>query len=196
MRIAGVIIAGGKSSRMGGREKALLPLAGRPLLAHVINRLAPQVNELAINANGDPQRFAAFNLPVIADRLTEVGTPLAGVKAALAWAIERNADHVLTVPSDCPLLPADLAERLSSQPPAIAESGGQPHYLTGLWPVALHARLHRAMLEEGLRAVRQFAAAVGARHVGWPTQPADPFLNINTPQDLAEVAAILDSPHA
>ncbi len=196
MRIAGVIIAGGKSSRMGGYEKSFLPLAGKPLLAHVIERLRPQVHALAINANGDPARFAPFGLPVIADRL-DIGTPLAGLEAAFAWAAGQQAEWLLTAPSDAPLLPDDLAAQLAVHPPAIAESRGQAHYLTGLWPVSLQARLRTAMEVDELRAVKRWVDLCGARRVIWDTaEGPDPFLNINSPQDLADIAAKMELPHA
>lgn len=183
MTIAGVIIAGGKSTRMGGHEKAFLKLAGKPLLQHVIDRLRPQVEALAINANGDAARFAEFGLPVIADT-HRVGTPLAGLEAALAWGKAQNAELVLTVPSDSPELPVDLVRRLRPEAPAIATSNGQDHYLTGLWPVPLHAMLLNAMQERGLRAVKDFARLAGVRRVEWPVLPRDPFLNLNSPEDV------------
>jgi len=84
--VVGILLAGGKSSRMCGGDKFLLPLAGRPILAHVIERLKPQVAELIISANGDPARFSAFGLPVVEDRLDFYAGPLAGIFAGLEWA--------------------------------------------------------------------------------------------------------------
>lgn len=194
MNIAGVIIAGGRSSRMGGQEKSFLPLAGQPLLAHVIARLRPQVDGLAINANGDPARFAPFSVPVTADRL-ETETPLAGLEAAFAWAVEQNAEWLLSVPCDTPSLPHDLAHRLVPHAPAIAARSGQAHYLTGLWPVSLHGTLRMAIEQRGMRAVKHWAAHCQATEVAWDALPQDPFRNINTPQDLAEVAAALERSH-
>jgi molybdopterin-guanine dinucleotide biosynthesis protein A len=194
MNIAGVIIAGGRSARMGGREKSFLPLAGQPMLAHVIARLRPQVDGLAINANGDPARFASFGVPVTADRL-ETETPLAGLEAAFAWAVEQNAEWLLTVPCDTPLLPHDLAHRLMLHAPSVAASAGQTHYLTGLWPASLHGTLRMAIEQRGMRAVKHWAAHCQATEVAWDALPQDPFRNINTPQDLAEVAAALEQHH-
>lgn len=185
MKIAGVIIAGGKSSRMGGREKAFLPVGGKPLIQHVIARIQPQVDSLAINANGDAERFHSFHLPVIADSISS-GTPLAGLEAALHWAAEQDAEFLLSVPSDSPHLPPDLVARLNPYAPAIAASGGQDHYLTGLWPVRLYGRLAAAIKAEGLRAVKEFCTLVGARRVEWPCEPRDPFLNLNTPEDVSD----------
>jgi molybdopterin-guanine dinucleotide biosynthesis protein A len=184
MRIAGVIIAGGRSSRMGGHEKSFLPLNGEPLIARVIARIAPQVDLLAINANGDPARFADFGLPVFPDRLP-LGTPLAGVEAALHWAAEAGADWLLTVPSDAPDLPSDLVEKLAGSTPAYASSSGRQHYLTALWPVGLHRLLRNAVTAEGLRAVRDFASLAGARAIEWQAEERDPFTNLNSPEDVA-----------
>jgi len=161
MKVAGVIIAGGRSSRMGGREKALLAVGNSPLIQRVIERVRPQVDMLAINANGDPARFAGFDLPVFADRLA-IGTPLAGIEAALYWASQAGADLLLTVPSDTPNLPADLVSRLAAQAPAIAASAGQDHNLTGVWPAELHAVLANAIERNGLRAVKDFARLADA----------------------------------
>jgi len=97
MKVLGVIIAGGKSSRMG-QEKALMAWQGKPLIAHVVERLVPQVEALAINANGDTRRFGFLGLPVFPDELNDIHTPLAGLHAALAGAANNSFDAVLTVP--------------------------------------------------------------------------------------------------
>jgi molybdopterin-guanine dinucleotide biosynthesis protein A len=184
MKLAGVIIAGGRSSRMGGNEKALIAVDGKPLIQRVIERLRPQVDQLAINANGDPSRFVRFGLPVFKDRLP-IGTPLAGIEVALRWAAEAGADQVLTVPSDAPDLPFDLVVRLAGSSPAIAASGGQDHYLTGLWPVGLLDLLAAAIETEGLRAVKDFARLANVNRVTWDVGTRDPFLNLNSPEDIA-----------
>lgn len=178
MKIAGVIIAGGKSSRMG-EDKLLLKLAGKPIIDHVIARLEPQVERLAINANDRPARFAGYE--VIGDIRT-TGSPLAGLHAALAWAQAHGFTHVLTVSGDTPFLPADLAARLSQHQVAIARSLDQDHYLIGLWPVEALAELG-----EDLFRVQDFARLAGAVSVAWP---GDPFFNINTPEDLRRAETI------
>jgi molybdenum cofactor guanylyltransferase len=182
MKVLGVIIAGGKSSRMG-QEKALMVWHGQPLIAHVAERLGPQVETLAINANGDAQRFDSLGLPVFPDELRDIRTPLAGLHAALRWAAAASFDAVLTVPCDGPFLPEDLRLRLEALAPAIATSAGQKHYLTGLWPVALRATLEKA-LGQGQRRVQDFVAASAANVVEWPVGRVDPFANINTPEDF------------
>lgn len=181
-----VILAGGLSRRMGGGDKALLPLAGRPVLARVIERLGPR--PVAINANGDPARFEGFGLPLLPDPVAGHPGPLAGILAAMIWARARGAAQVLTVACDLPFLPTDLAERLGTGP-AIAHSGGRDHPTAGLWPVTLAEGL-RAQLDGGGRRVMDWVATTGARRVAFDGDP-DPFLNLNTPEDLLRAEAIL-----
>ena len=192
MRIAGVIIAGGRSARMG-REKALAMLAGKALLSHVIERIGPQVTAVVINANGDPERFAAFGLTVIADRLSGIGSPLAGLHAALSFAREEGFDAVLTVPSDAPFLPRDLARRLAEvhSTAALAASAGQQHFLTGLWSHALLEELETAIRDRGMVRVKDWAKSCGTVMVEWPDEPYDPFFNVNTQEELAEARRIV-----
>ena len=129
------------SSRMGGGDKCLLPLAGRPILAHVIERLKPQVAELIISANGDPARFSAFGLPVVEDRLDFYAGPLAGILAGLEWARTNRPESrfAITAASDTPFLPADLVDRLRSASGegeanlVVARSAEGMHPVFGLW---------------------------------------------------------------
>lgn len=185
-----VILAGGLSRRMGGGDKALRPLAGRPVLAHVIWRLVPQVGAIAVNANGDPSRFAAFGRPVLADSIPGHPGPLAGILAALDWAAELGFAEVLTVAADLPFLPSDLARRLGSGPaPAIAatpdaSNGPRLHPTCGLWPVSCRADL-RTRIQGGLRRLMDWDQVVRARQVVW-VEGEDPFFNLNCAEDLAE----------
>lgn len=187
MRMAGAIIAGGKSSRMGGVEKTFLGWDGQSILDRIVVRLSPQIDALIVNANGDPARFGG--LTVIPDREAGTPTPLAGLLAVLTWGAEQGFDAVLTVPSDTPFLPRDMVERLSGGGPAIASSAGQDHYLTGLWPSALAPELDRCFVG-GLIRVQDWARLVKARRVVWPAATFDPFFNVNTPDDLAEAQRI------
>lgn len=188
MTIAGVIIAGGRSSRMGGEEKAFKPVGGKNVLDRIIARIKPQVDVLAINANGDSRRFSSTGLAVFPDRLTHITTPLAGIHASLVWARDKGHDLLLTVPVDTPFLPRDLAAKLNA--PAIAASGGQEHFIIGVWAAHLADDLERTISDDGLFRVKDWAARVRAKAVEWPMTPYDPFFNINTPQDLAEAARI------
>lgn len=200
--IAGVILAGGLSRRMGGGDKGLLELAGRPILSHVIARFAPQVAQLALNANGDASRFRDFDLPVLADTVEGFAGPLAGVLAALEWAAANGSvTSVVSAAGDTPFLPVDLVERLASAAGAspgriaVAHSGGRSHPVCALWPVSLRTPLTRA-LAEGQRKVSAFIEGQDHIHVEFAPEMqggrvVDPFFNINTPHDIAEAERIV-----
>lgn len=194
----GLILAGGLSRRMGGGDKALLPLGGRPLLAHVAARLAPQCAELLLNANGDPARMADFALPILPDSIPDHAGPLAGVLTGLDWlAAHRPAtEWLVTAAADTPFLPLDLVARLhaarreAGTPLACAASGDQRHHAIGLWPVSIREAL-RDRLEAGERRLRAVTDRFGVAQAPWPAQPHDPFFNINTPEDRATAEAML-----
>lgn len=176
----GVILAGGAGRRIGGR-KAFVALAGRPLLAHVVDRLAPQVTRLAVNAAPDPG-FAAFGLPVLPDPRPDCG-PLGGILAALDWAEGLGESRVITAAVDTPFLPTDLVRRLaaSTAPAAYASTPEGPHPTTAIWTVGLRSELGRA-LESGVRKVRDWAAAIEAEAIAFDAPEA--FMNVNTSADL------------
>lgn len=194
MRIVGIVLAGGQSRRMGGGDKCLRPLAGKPILAHIVERARPQVAALALNANGDPARFAGFRLPVVADSVPGFAGPLAGVLAGLDWAAASmpQATHVASFASDAPFFPRDLVARLAAAVAdgghdlACAASGGRAHPVFGLWPVALREALRRAMTREDVRKVDVWTARYRMATVDFPAAPLDPFFNANRPEDLAE----------
>lgn len=191
--LPGVILAGGQARRMGGGDKGLLPLAGQSLIEHVIARLTPQCGPLAINANGDPARFAHLGLPVLADTMPGHPGPLAGVLAGLEWAAGLGAPAIITAAADTPFLPMDLTAGLM----AAAERDGAPialaatqegartvrHPTFGLWPTALAGDL-RTALEEGTRKVVVWTDRHGAASALFEAS-AEPFFNVNTPDDLA-----------
>ncbi len=189
MKILGSIIAGGRSSRMEDREKAFLKLAGKSILDLVIGRLEPQVDQLIINANGDPSRFSEFDLAVHPDLIATLKTPLAGLHASLALAKENGSDILITTPSDTPFLPIDMAVRLiegaSKTGAAIATSGGREHYLSGAWKVDLFVDLEKAIARDTLFRVKDWVERSAASKVAWPIAPHDPFFNVNTPEDFA-----------
>lgn len=196
MKPAGIILAGGLARRMGGGDKPLVEIGGRPILAHVIERLAPQCATLAISANGDPARFAAFGLPVVADSVEGFAGPLAGVLAGMDYAAAAGATNVLSAPGDTPFLPRDLVARLATAQEqagadiAVAASGGRAHHTVALWSVALRNGLRRALTEEGERKVSAFIARYSSITVDWPVRPNDPFFNVNAPEDIAPAIMI------
>lgn len=193
MTIVGVLLAGGQSQRMGGGDKNLRLIAGKPILDHVIERAKPQVDTLALNANGDAARFARFGLPVIADSVAGFAGPLAGVLAGLDWAAEHfpEAELVASFATDAPFLPRDLVRRLvvaleeGGFDLACAQSNGQVHPVFGLWPVSLRDNL-RAALAAGERKVDRWTARFKLVEVEFLAEPVDPFFNANRPEDLAE----------
>jgi molybdopterin-guanine dinucleotide biosynthesis protein A len=194
----GLVLDGGLGRRMGGIDKGLVLIAGRPMLAHAIERLRPQCAGLAISANGDPARFAGFGLPVLADEPQNFAGPLAGVLAGLEYCVRLapGMTHVATLPADAPFAPQDFVARLhearraSGATVAVAVSGGRRHPVAALWPVALAADLRRALTEERLRKVEDYAARYPVALAEWPCQPVDPFFNVNSPEDLVRAEAL------
>lgn len=190
-RPLGVILAGGQATRMGGGDKGLRLVAGKPLLAHVIDRLVPQVERVILNANGAPERFADFALPVVADSLPDWPGPLAGVLAGLDWAAAHGAEAIVSVAADTPFFPQDLVARLeqAAGPSGLALAATRAegklwrHPTFGLWPVALRDDLRDA-LKGGLRKVVLWTDRHAAGVAEFDTQPFDPFFNINTPEDI------------
>lgn len=196
MKVGCVLLAGGLGTRMGGTDKAMLQLGGRPLLAHVIDRMAPQVEKLAINANGDVARFAAYGLPVIADPMAGFPGPLAGILAGLRWAASCNLPLLVSVPVDTPFLPQDLAAGfveavdMAGAEIAVAVSEGRPHPTASLWPVHIADDLETA-LQGGTRRIKEFMQDYRVIEVAFATEAIDPFFNVNVPDDLARAEAAL-----
>ena len=204
--VTGVLLAGGRSQRMGGNEKALLEIAGEPMLAHVIARMRPQAGTLVINANGDPERFSPFDLPVIPDTIEDFAGPLAGLHAGMMWAQSKtpNARFIASAPGDIPFLPHELVARLKSAlrasraTCAIAASGNMRHPIVGLWDITLAGAVADA-LENGVRAMHRFAEDNASTVVDFPDVEIggvviDPFFNVNTPADLETARALFPSP--
>lgn len=192
-----VVLAGGRSSRMG-RPKAGLILNGRTILDHIVERLAPQVGSIALNLNADPGVNLPPGLPVLPDTVSGYLGPLAGVLTAMRHAAEiaPHATHVLTVATDTPFFPDDLVGRLSSVPDlegkiAVAWSNGEMHPLFALWPVMLADDLEAWIRTDTKLRVRAFIARHPSAAVDFPVLatkagPLDPFFNINTPEQLRE----------
>ena len=196
-----LLLAGGKSRRMGGGDKNLLDLGGRPLLAHVMARSLPQGASAIINANGDAGRFDGFGLPVIADVIDGFAGPLAGVLTGLEHAAAHHPDvtHVISLATDAPFLPRDLAVRLMTAVAdgaemAQASSSGRRHPVFAIWPVAIADGLRTALVDEGLRKIDDFTARYDCAVIDFTTEDEgapDPFTNLNTPEDLEMVRGLL-----
>jgi molybdenum cofactor guanylyltransferase len=190
--ITGVILAGGRGTRMGGEDKGLLPLAGKPMIAHVIDRLAPQVATLIISANRNLDAYRQFGLPVISDRIPGFGGPLAGLHSALSTI---HTDWLISVPCDTPYVPVDYVPRMCTaidrQPAGVVHDGTRLQ--------AGFCLLHRdllpqltAALDAQEFAVHRFLHKVHAVHVNFSDE-ADAFRNINTPEELAQAQTVHDT---
>lgn len=197
--IVGLVLAGGLSRRMGGGDKCLRLLGGRPILARILDRLRPQVGAVVVNANGDAERFSSFGAPVAADTVDGFAGPLAGVLAGLRWVARHRpeARFMVSVASDAPFFPADLVARLvagaeaAGTPMACAMSQGRTHPVFGLWPVDLVEDLDHALRVEDTRKVDAWTNRHGCAAVVFGEEGYDPFFNVNRPEDLAAAEEML-----
>jgi molybdopterin-guanine dinucleotide biosynthesis protein A len=195
----GILLAGGLARRMGGGDKALKQIGGMTILDRVIATMRPQCAGLLLNANGDPGRFAALGLPVVADDVPDFAGPLAGILAGLDW-IAANHPAIrfaVSLPTDTPFLPHDLVERLqtaraeTSAELACARSGDTIHPVVGLWPVTIRAALRKTLVDDGVRRIDRFTQRYRLAYAGWPATPLDPFFNANAPEDIAAAERLL-----
>ena len=189
--------------RPEGGDKSLRNLNGQPMLAHVLNRIARQVDRVVLNANGDPARFGDFGLDVVADPISGFVGPLGGVLAGMEWCLKHapSATHLVSVSADAPFIPLDLVSRLSGAARdcpsaiAIARSLGSLHPVIGSWPIVHTADLRAALLS-GTRKVLAWTDKHGTLPVDFPTiqiagREIDPFFNANHPEELAEASRLL-----
>ncbi|MDG2474228.1 MAG: molybdenum cofactor guanylyltransferase MobA [Paracoccaceae bacterium] len=193
--MVGVILAGGLASRMGGGDKSLKLLGEKTILEYVIDRLSPQVTRVVLNANGDPQRFSKFKIPVIHDQTDRFLGPLAGVLSGLDWANDNGFNQIVTVAADTPFFPMSLVKTLcdslsnSDSQIALATSNGKDskkiirHPTFGLWPVSLRNNL-RDSLNLGVRKVVTWTELHDHVDVLFKIDVEDPFFNVNTYEDL------------
>ncbi len=203
-KVLGCVLAGGQSRRMGGGDKSLLDLGGKSMLDIILARLSPQVPNIILNANGDPQRFARYELPVMADPIGEFAGPLAGVLAGLTYAAENcpGVSHVVSVAGDTPFFPTALVESLIGAVPAdepviaLASSSSKLHPVFGLWPVSLLNDLQTWLRTGQSGKVLAFVDRHDSVEVSFDLDPAtglDPFFNANRPDDLATVRKTLSA---
>jgi molybdopterin-guanine dinucleotide biosynthesis protein A len=198
---AGLVLAGGTSRRMGGADKALALLGGRPLVAHALDRLRPQARAVAISSNASPAAFAALAAPVLADPdEARLSGPLSGILSGLIWADRvAGCGHLLTAAVDTPLFPRDLGARLTAAAEghagriAVARSGGRWHPVFALWPVAMAEALRNHLRERDDFSVMRFLDGRDFVGVEFDLGPdgSDPFFNVNTPGDLVASEAMI-----
>jgi molybdenum cofactor guanylyltransferase len=186
--VTGLVLAGGQGSRMGGVDKGLQEFRGKPMVAHVIERFAPQVGELLINANRNPEAYSRFGHRVIADEIEGFAGPLAGFERGLAHA---SGTLLMTVPCDSPFLPLDLVQRLrdalerETAQLAVAKTGDQAHPVFSLMRRDVHSSL-RDFLASGQRKIDKWYGALRVVEVSFDDE-AEAFLNINTREELAKL---------
>jgi len=199
--LVGVILAGGSSTRMG-RDKLLMPVAGKPMLTHTVERLSSQVDRLVLSANGDPGRFSAFGLPVAADVITGRLGPLAGLHAGMLWSKANlpDARFIISVAADTPFFPPDFVARLSqghdTATIVLAASSGGTHSVFGLWPIKLAGDLETFLTNGENPKVLNFADRHRPQVVSFADlalangETVDPFFNVNTPEDARRAEQI------
>lgn len=192
----GVILAGGLSRRMEGPEKSLLELNNKPLIEWVADKLSSQTNQLILNANGEPERFAHLDLIIQPDTVEGYAGPLAGILAAMRWAeLNTSLTHIITAAADTPFFPQDYVKSMLKQAKekeasiALASSNDRKHPVFGLWPVKLADALEEFIVDENNRKVMMFVERYPNCLVNFheTIEGVDPFFNVNTPDDM-EVA--------
>ncbi len=195
--LAGVILAGGRSRRMGGGVKALAPLGGKPLIQHVIGRLQPQVQSLVLGVEKHVLEFEAFGLPQVVDPAPGSRGPLGGLLSAMAN-METGCDWLLLAPCDAPFLPNDLAKRLlncaldEDRAGCVVRYGSELQPTFSLWHRRLLARLEEAVLEAGMTGFKQFLRDTSVATLDWESSDLSPFFNINDPDALLEATRLLE----
>ena len=197
--VCGLLLAGGQSRRMGGGDKCLRRLGGQTVLARILHIVRPQVGPLVLNANGDGARFADYDLPVASDVVDGFAGPLAGVLTGLEWALANapECQWLVSFACDAPFAPRDLVSRFlaavaeENADMACATSAGRDQPVFGLWPVRLADDLRAALVEEDIRKVDVWTARYRLARADWPTQPVDPFFNVNRPDDLDAAETLL-----
>ena len=195
-QVGAVILAGGAARRMGGGDKTLLPLAGKPILQHILDRLTPQCTTILLNANGDATRFQAFGLAVYADSVAGQLGPLAGILTGLdAIALNyRGLTHLISIAGDTPFIPLDLVEKMrglaDGETIVRARSNGRTHAVCTLWPLSIRADLRDQLINQDVRKIDHFTTNYRVMDCDFAGIP-DPFFNINAPADQAEAERVV-----
>ncbi len=194
--IVAVILAGGQARRMGGGDKTLIDLGGKPILEHILDRLIPQCEHVMLNANGDLERFKAFGYPVVADPIDGFLGPLAGILAGLDAVAIRYPEktHLLSLAGDTPFIPHNLIDQMCTHASlsniVCAVSQGRRHPVFGLWPVSIRSELRDQLINHDVRKIDSFTADYEVALCPFDGVP-DPFFNINTDEDIDKASRIL-----
>ena len=196
--IAGVILAGGLSTRMGGGNKCLLKIGKKTMLDYVIARASRQVSKLSINVNGENSAFESYNLPLIQDSVKGYVGPLGGILSGIEWAKKnfKEIKFVASFASDAPLFPENLIQRMGEMIQknnaniAYAKSGTRTHPVFGLWSVDLMEDLKSALINDGVRKIDSWAKNYSLIEVPFTINDIDPFINVNKPEDLIKINKI------
>ena len=194
IKSAVTLLAGGQARRMGGGDKNLMMLSGKTILQHVLDRVDFDGRPVMINANGDPSRYAEFELPIHADVIDGFAGPLAGIMTGLEWVAANHPEctHMISLATDAPFLPLDLIARLEvgldarindGADIAQAMSFNRRHPVFAVWPVALSSALRHALINDGLRKIDDFTDRHQCITVEFTGEP-DPFMNLNRPDDF------------
>ncbi len=203
--VSGVLLAGGLGRRMGGGDKPLKTLGGRPILDLVLERAREQVDHLILNVNGDTERFSNYGLPIASDVVEGYAGPLAGILTGMEWSRDNVSDveWMVSFATDAPFFPLDMVERLiretneAGADMACARTQGRTHPVFALWPVRLADDLRHAMIDEDMRKIDRWTERYDILHVDFDVsdqsegEGIDPFFNINRPEDLAEAESWL-----
>lgn len=194
---AGVILAGGRSSRMGGQQKALVGIAGRPLLAHVIERLRPQVDGLLLSCQPAALELEDFGLEQVPDLVPGYRGPLAGLYSAMRHLADAGRQRGLVLcPCDAPFVPHNLVQRLleasAGDKPVAPAWGGVLQPTFSFWPLHVMEAVHDMLVVQGLGGPRQALQRLPHRVIEWEQVTPPPFFNVNTPEDLAAARDWLD----
>ena len=196
-----LLLAGGQSRRMGGGDKNLMLLGGQPILTHVLARVTYEfdsgdvaVPPMMLNANGDPSRYGAYDLPIVRDVIDGYAGPLAGILTGLEWMRDNHPEctHLISFATDAPFIPVDLSRRLmaavvSGAEMAQAASKGRRHPVFAIWPIELASKLRQAVITDGIRKIDDFTTLFNCAIVDFDNSP-DPFMNLNRPEDFDEAA--------
>ena len=204
IKSAVILLAGGQARRMGGGDKNLMKLAGKPVLQHVLDRMDFNGRPVMINANGNPSRYAEFGLPVCADVIDGFAGPLAGILTGLEWVATNHpaCTHIISLATDAPFLPFDLIHKLEVALDAQSGAGAniaqalsftRRHPVFAIWPVALAAALRHALIVDGLRKIDDFTDRYQCITVEFTGEP-DPFMNLNRPDDFELALKFVHTP--